>query len=109
KQLESVMLNEKPYLNPQLSLSDLSKQAGTNQRDVSRVINEHFGQNFYEFVNSYRIKEFQELVKKDKNKQFTILTLAYDSGFNSKATFNAAFKKIMNVTPSEYIQHTETP
>lgn len=106
-QLETFMSDKKPFLNPQLSLSDLSTQIGANQRDVSRVINEHFGQNFYEFVNSYRIREFKNLVKKDRNKTYTILTLAYDSGFNSKATFNAAFKKRMNITPSEYIQRTE--
>ena len=102
--LEAVMVENKPYLNPQLTLSELADQMDKNPRDLSRVINEHFGQNFYEFVNKYRVDHFKSLLAANKHKDFTLLSLAYESGFNSKATFNAVFKKLTSSTPSQYIQ-----
>ncbi|MDP2722930.1 MAG: helix-turn-helix domain-containing protein [Bacteroidales bacterium] len=102
-ELENVMNSEKPFLNPKLTLSELARQMGKNQRDLSRVINEHYQKNFYEFVNTYRIQKFKELVQLEENKNYTILFLAHESGFNSKATFNSAFKKITELTPREYI------
>lgn len=104
EELEKVMINEMPYLNPKLTISELARIMGKNQRDLSRVINELYKQNFYEFVNTFRIQKFKELVLKPENRTFTILSLAYESGFNSKATFNSAFKKITQLTPSEYIK-----
>lgn len=103
-ELKTVMAEKKPYLNTQLTLSELADQMDKNPRDLSRVINEHFGQNFYEFVNGYRIDHFKSLVASNKHKDFTLLSLAYESGFNSKATFNAVFKKLTQSTPSQYIQ-----
>ncbi|MBL0082847.1 MAG: AraC family transcriptional regulator [Saprospiraceae bacterium] len=109
EELEKFMENEKPYLNPKLTLSELARTMGKNQRDLSRVINELYQQNFYEFVNAFRIQKFKELVLIPENRTFTILSLAYESGFNSKATFNSAFKKITQLTPSEYINQMPRP
>lgn len=103
EELEKVMNSEKPFLNPKLTLNELARQMGKKQRDLSRVINEYHSKNFYEFVNSYRIQKFKELVQMEENRNYTILFLAYESGFNSKATFNSAFKKITELTPREYI------
>ena len=106
-ELEKLMISDCPYLNPKLTLSELARMSGKNQRDLSRVINEHYKMNFYDFINSYRVQKFKELVKKEDHKNYTILYLAYESGFNSKATFNSAFKKITKLTPREYISGIE--
>lgn len=102
--LDQTILDESPFLNPKLTLSHLSISMGVNQRDLSRVINEYYGVNFYEFINNFRVDKFKQLVTSRDNNDFTIVALAYESGFNSKATFNTAFKKIMGCTPSQFIK-----
>lgn len=106
KKLEEYMRNEKPYLNPDLSLQDLAAQVNFTRNELSALINTVVGSNFYLFVNAYRIEHVKELMQKDKQKQFTILALAFDSGFNSKSTFNSLFKKFTGLTPSEYRKTT---
>jgi AraC-like DNA-binding protein len=61
------------------------------------------GMNFYNLVNEYRIKEVKDRLKSDKYKRLTILAIAYDSGFNSKSSFNTIFKEKTGQTPSEYL------
>lgn len=100
--LENFMLTQKPFLNPDLSLIDLAAQVNLSRNELSALINNIIGSNFYLFVNAYRVEHFKQLLQKDTQKQFTILALAYDSGFNSKSTFNSLFKKFTGLTPSEY-------
>jgi len=100
--LEKFMLDNKPYLNPELTLVDLATQINMSRNELSALINNVVGSNFYLFVNGYRIDHVKQLIQKDKQMHFTILALAYDSGFNSKSTFNALFKKATGLTPSEY-------
>ncbi|PKP19533.1 MAG: hypothetical protein CVU05_11140 [Bacteroidetes bacterium HGW-Bacteroidetes-21] len=100
--LEKFMLDKNPYLNPELTLTDLASQIGMSRNELSGLINNVIGSNFYLFVNGYRIDHVKHLMQKDKHMQFTLLALAYESGFNSKSTFNAIFKKFTGLTPSEY-------
>lgn len=102
--LEALMQKEQSYLNPDLSLFDLAKSLSTNVSFLSKVINQSFQLNFNDWVNKYRIEAFIELVKAGAHKTNTILSLAYDSGFNSKPTFNRAFKKITGITPQQFIK-----
>ncbi len=99
--LLELMTNEKPYLDAELSLTDLAKKLKTNTRILSAVINQCFGKNFNDFVNEYRVTEFERLAKSKDYKNLTILAIAYDCGFNSKATFNRSVKKLRQVSPSE--------
>jgi AraC-like DNA-binding protein len=92
------------YKNNKLNLEFLSKELGTTRHNASQVINEHFDMNFFELVNSYRIKEAQELLQQDKNSNLTIIEVAYEVGFNNKVTFNKSFKKQVSLTPSEYVK-----
>jgi AraC-like DNA-binding protein len=93
---------DKPFLNPELTLADLAKQVAISRNQLSLVINAGIGDNFYNFINKFRVEEVKELIKKDKVKKYTILALANDAGFNSKSSFNHIFKKATGLTPSEY-------
>jgi|SRR5579863_783235 len=95
---------KKSYLDPLLTLNKLARQLSISDKQLSQVINERTGNNFNDFINKYRIEEAQNLIKSNNHQQPNILTIAYEVGFNSKSTFNAAFKKFTNSTPSEYRQ-----
>lgn len=98
-------LNEQRlYTNPHLSLQELADSIHVKPHVLSKIINECHHLNFRDFINRYRIEAFIDLAKKDSSKRFTFLALAFEVGFNSKSTFNAAFKKVTNVTPREYFQ-----
>ena len=92
----------KPYLNPELTLSELAESINIHPNILSYIINTTLGKNFYDFINEYRIEEFINLYQNSYDK-YTILALALDSGFNSKSAFNRNFKKIKGITPSEFI------
>lgn len=100
--LLDVMDSEKPYLNNKLTLPELASLAGTSAHNLSEVINSRLEQNFFEFVNSYRVKEVQRRMADPDNAHLTVLAIALDSGFNSKSTFNSIFKKQTGVTPSQF-------
>jgi AraC-like DNA-binding protein len=91
---------ENPYLNPELTLSELAHNLKTNTSILSQVINAGFDKNFNDFVNEYRVKAFQEKVKSKEYRHLTMLAVAFDCGFNSKATFNRAYKKLTGANPS---------
>jgi AraC-like DNA-binding protein/NADH:ubiquinone oxidoreductase subunit 6 (subunit J) len=93
---------KKPYLDEELTLTKLAEQLGINRNQLSSVINNKFGCNFYTFINKYRVEEVKQLLVEPKNKAFTILSLAYQAGFPSKSSFQDIFKKLTGMTPSEY-------
>jgi AraC-like DNA-binding protein len=91
--IEYLFKTEKVFLEPELSLSELAKKLKTNSSVLSAAINQHYEKNFNDFVNQYRIKEFEWQLKDPANKNYTRLAIALDCGFNSKATFNRALNK----------------
>ncbi|HYG18267.1 MAG TPA: helix-turn-helix domain-containing protein [Ohtaekwangia sp.] len=102
--LEDTMTALKPYKNPELNISDLAELVGTKPHVLSRVINDTYHRNFRDFVNAYRIEEFIRLADTRKFRHFTFLALAQEVGFNSKSTFNLAFKKLTHLSPSAYFK-----
>ncbi|QHI34920.1 HTH-type transcriptional activator RhaR [Kordia antarctica] len=102
--IAALMEEEKPYLNPDLNLSELAKQANVTRGQLSEIINNGFQMNFNDFVNSYRVNEFKSMLKEGKHKQLSLLGIAYECGFNSKATFNRVFKKLTSFSPTQYLQ-----
>jgi AraC-like DNA-binding protein len=99
-----LMQEEKLYLQPELNLSDIANRLKTNISVLSGVVNNAFGKNFNDFVNEYRVKEFQERIQLPENKNITLLGIAFDCGFNSKATFNRSFKKFTGKAPKEFLE-----
>ncbi len=98
------MEDQKVYLNPELNLSDLAEQANMSRAQLSEIINSGFNKNFNDFVNMYRVDAFKAMIKANKHKQLSLLGIAQDCGFNSKATFNRVFKKLTNHSPTEYLK-----
>lgn len=103
EKLKSYMELEKPYLNPDLNLSDLSDELQINRAELSKIINSGFNKNFNDFINEYRVNTFKEKLNLGEHKQLSLLGIAYDCGFNSKATFNRVFKKITQISPTEFL------
>jgi len=102
KELLELMDKMKPYLNPELTLDELAKELKVSRNVLSQIINNNIGENFYYFVNKYRVEEVKGYLSDSKKKHFTILSLAFDAGFNSKSAFNSIFKRVTGLSPSEY-------
>jgi AraC-like DNA-binding protein len=102
KQLLALLRTEKPFLNPQVSLADLSEKLSVSTKHLSQVINQSFNKNFFDFINNYRIQEVQQILKESRDDKLTVLEAMYEAGFNSKSSFNTAFKKETGRTPSEF-------
>lgn len=105
--IQTYLETTKPYLNPELRLSELAQHFEVNISHLSTLINLCFSQNFNDLINSYRIELFLQKISSGQLQHFTLMSLAYDSGFNSKTTFNRAFKKYTGLTPSEFLKKTE--
>lgn len=106
EKLTTYMETEKPYLNPSLSIRNLAEEIEMNSRNVSLLINQNLNQHFFDFVNEYRIKEAMAILKNPNKNEFTVLEILYEVGFNSKSSFNTAFKKHTGLTPTEYRKTT---
>ena len=100
--LKSYMINEKPFLNPYLTMQILSEKTKIPSRELSVLINQELGQHFFDFINLYRIEEAMGILKDRTKKKHTILEILYEVGFNSKSSFNTAFKKHTGKTPTNY-------
>jgi len=100
-ELLELMNEEKLFLNPKLTLTELAESLSISNNHLSQIINQYEQVNFHDFVNKYRVEEF--IQKAQSNTSFSLLGHALDSGFNSKSTFNSVFKKFKSVTPSQYI------
>ncbi len=98
----TVMEEKQLYKNRKLQLKDLSKEVATSENYVSEVLSKQLQTNYYDFVNRYRVHEVKKLMNSEKHKDYKLMAIAMEAGFNSKTTFNAAFKKNTGQTPSEY-------
>lgn len=103
EKIYEVVVKNRLYSNPELTLSDVAAAVGANTSIVSRTINSGFSQNFNDFINSYRVAEVRQKLEAGAGAQMTIMSLAYDAGFNSKPTFNRAFKKFTGKNPKDFL------
>lgn len=104
QKLKELMNKEKLYKNPELTLSEVAQKIPIHPNTLSQVINTVEEKNFYDYINSQRVEEFQRIIFLPQNKEYTLLALAFECGFNSKTSFNRNFKKATNLSPSEYIK-----
>ena len=102
RDLQKAMEQEKVFLDPALSLQDLSKRLGTNRTSLSHIINTHLNQNFASLLNSYRIKEAVNLLSDPQHFNDKMEAVGEMCGYSNRQVFHAAFKKEMGITPSHF-------
>jgi AraC-like DNA-binding protein len=102
KKLLNYMENEKPYLDPTITIYQLAEKISIPPRSLSDVINNSLNKNFYDFINEYRINEAARLLSDVEYSSKTVLNILYEVGFNSKSSFNQAFKKHTGLTPTQF-------
>ncbi len=100
--LISLMENKKDFLNSELTIDQLALEIGVSKHNLSETINTAFQKNFYDFINNYRVEEFKRRIKNPDYANYSLLAIAFESGFSSKSSFNTIFKKHTGSTPSEY-------
>ncbi|MDH7447337.1 helix-turn-helix domain-containing protein [Aquimarina sp. 2201CG14-23] len=102
--LSKAMEEDKVFLNPKLTIKELSAILNVPQREVSICINKHFKLSFREFINNYRVEEVKSKLKDKDFSHMSILGIALECGFNSEASFYRVFKKNTGISPKEYLQ-----
>jgi AraC-like DNA-binding protein len=108
EKLSNLMFSEKIFLDESLNLPKLADKMQISSHKLSYLLNEGFGENFFQFVNRHRIDEAKRLLISPKYEQLSMIGIAFESGFSSKTTFNTTFKKITGISPSEYIAKKST-
>ncbi len=107
--LLGLMEKEKPYLNSELTLNGLSELMKVTSHNLSEVINSKLGKTYYDFINEYRVEEFKKKLEDPSSMNYNLVSIAFESGFNSKTSFNTIFKRITGQTPSEYRKSLSKP
>jgi AraC-like DNA-binding protein len=101
-QINTFMESEKLYLRKDLTMNQLAHEIGMPNHQISEVLNGILKQNFFDYVNNYRVEEVKQLLTQPTYKNYKMLDVAFDAGFSSRTTFNTVFKKVTGKTPSEY-------
>lgn len=107
QRLMSHLADNKPFTNPELTLNDLARELQVHPNHLSQVINSLEKKSFYDLINQSRVEEFIRRTSRPGNRRFSLLGIAYDCGFNSKASFNRNFKKHTGMTPSDHLKKSE--
>lgn len=107
--MDDLMNRKKLFLNPELSLAEVSEELLIPKHHLTQAMNTELGKNFYAYINELRVKKFMEMVVDPRYKDYTFLAIAFECGFNSKSTFNSVFKRITGFTPSEYLHSLGRP
>lgn len=102
QRLNQLMNDEKVFTDPELKLTILAERTGLPSHQLSKLINEKFGKSYNDYINEYRVNEFISRINAPEYKAYSIYGIALDVGFNSKSSFNSAFKKITGKNPSEF-------
>ena len=99
------MEEKKSFLDPELTLTGLAKELEISRNQLSYLINEGIGDNFYNFVNKYRVEQVKKFMVDPSMRNYNMLGLALEAGFKSKSTFNLIFKRFTGLTPTEYAKN----
>jgi AraC-like DNA-binding protein len=108
EKLRRIMQEQKPYLNPDLRLNDLCGELGLSRNNTSQLINEQFNRSFFDFVNEYRVQEAKKRLQRTTSKSVTITGIAFDVGFNTRASFYKAFRKFSDRPPGDFLNRDTT-
>jgi len=106
ERIQQILLEKELFLISDITLKNFSGHVGLSPRETSRLINRGLNMSFIDFINSYRVERFKELADSNKVDHLSLLGIAYESGFNSKSTFNRVFKKMEGKSPSAYLKES---
>lgn len=104
EELQTVMLDERPYLDAKLTLSQLAERLGISTNYLSQIINQQTSSNFFDYINSHRVEAAKQILADPDKARLSVLAIAMDAGFNSKSAFYSAFKQHAHMTPSQFRQ-----
>ncbi|MEM9848562.1 MAG: helix-turn-helix transcriptional regulator [Bacteroidota bacterium] len=107
RQIDDVMRSKQLYLNPNLSLSDLADELALKSYLITKTLNQVKGKKFSDYVNEWRVEEWKQLLQQGKYEHYSLLALAFEAGFNSKASFNRIIKKATGQSPSQFKSSTQ--
>lgn len=107
ERLKKIMQEEQFYKNSELTLGDLAEKLSVHPNILSQVINSCEHKSFYDYINDLRIEAFKNLIVQPDSKKYTLLSLAFECGFNSKTAFNRNFKKVTGLSPTEYLEQSK--
>ncbi|HEY8958665.1 helix-turn-helix transcriptional regulator [Chitinophaga sp.] len=102
--LINLMQGKQLYKEPELTLGDLAKELQVHPSILSQVINSQEQMSFYDYINTQRVAAFKQILQQPESRQFTLLSLAFECGFNSKSSFNRNFRKMMQCSPTDYLK-----
>ncbi|RQP19734.1 AraC family transcriptional regulator [Parapedobacter defluvii] len=108
KEVQKAVVDERLYLDPLLNLPALSEKVGLGTHELSFVLNQGFGKNFYQYINELRVEEAKRLLESEAFRDQDMASIAVHAGFNSRTTFYTAFKKIAGMTPKAYLEQFNT-
>lgn len=109
QKLKDYMIAQKPYLNEKLTLNELSVQLEVKSYYITFILNRVLKKNFYDFINYYRVEEIKKRINEGELSKYTMLSIAFDCGFNSKASFNRIFKSYTGYNPTQYLRSISDP
>jgi AraC-like DNA-binding protein len=101
--IEDYINNEKPFLQTELTINDLASSLNIPAHKLSKILNSFYNKTFFDYINSKRIEFFKKKIEQEEHHTYSIISLAFDSGFNSKSAFYRYFKKLEGITPGDYI------
>lgn len=104
RRLEKLMTEQQPYLDPRLKISTLASMLDVSTLSVSYLFNQHLSTNYYDYVNTFRVKHFCKMVADGEDSRYTLTAMSEKCGFSSRASFFRSFSKVMGVSPGEYIR-----
>lgn len=102
--VDRIMKEEKPYLNPDLKVGDLAALVGISSHKMSQFFSQYKGETFYDYINSFRVAEFKKIAKDEKNRTLTLSAMGELAGFSSRASFFRYFKNVEGISPGEYLK-----
>ena len=109
RKIKQYFENQRAFVNPEFNLNLLSRDLDLEKHKLSQILGDYFDTSFYDLLNQYRIEEVCKQLLSSRQENYSILGIAFDCGYQSKSSFNTAFKKIKGITPSEFIKQNKNP
>ena len=103
KRMKDYIESNRVFTNPELKMSDIAEELNLSSSRLSQIFSLYMGENYYEFINRYRLEEFKRLIASGEYRRFTLTALSEQCGFK-KSSFFSTFRRVEGMTPTEYLK-----